>query len=408
MSRKEKLKRKKSSIKTTFFLAYKNLIASKKTLVIITGVLALSFLSITFFAAIIDGLGYSFEEKSIQTLNGHLLIEPTNDETYIYNSENLIKKIRRLDGVEGVSPRISTSATMQVKDTILASQIYFINPTEEKTATIILDSTIEGTTLTKNDLNSIYIGTNLVEKYANIDDKTKKVDINAGDIIKLKFNNGYEGEFKIKGIYKTGSSFSDGYIFMNEKNYEKIYNISPTFASSILVRLPERGLEEEYIYKLREIGVSNEINPWYTKISKIKQFTASLQITNKITGLIGLLTTFATIYIIIFINVMTKRKQIGILKAIGIKKEIVLGSYVIQSLVYGILGVIAGLLVMKIMMLYFASHPLKMPIGDVYPVLDSVKISIACISIIISALLAGYFPSKKAAEENILDAIFGG
>jgi len=63
---------------------------------------------------------------------------------------------------------------------------------------------------------------------------------------------------------------------------------------------------------------------------------------------------------------------------------------------------------MKLMMIYFASHPLKMPIGDVYPVLDSSKILVACISIIVSALLAGYFPSKKAAEENILEAIFGG
>ncbi len=408
MKFKDKMKRNRSYLKTTFFLAYKNLVASKKTLVIITGVLALSFLSITFFAAIIDGLGYSFEEKSIQTLNGHLNIEPSNDDSYIYNSDELVKKIRRLDGVVGVTSRISTSATMDVKDTILAGQIYFIDPIEEASTTIILDSTIEGRTLSKNDYMSVYIGADLVEKYALEDDESKKVDISAGDFITLSFNNGYIGEFKVKGIYKTGSSFSDGYIFMNKDVYSEIFGIKPNFASNILVTLPDRGFEEEYIFKLREIGVSADINPWYTKISKIKQFTASLEITNKITGLIGLLTTFATIYIIIFINVMTKRKQIGIFKAIGIKKEIILGSYVIQSFVYGILGVFAGLLVMQVLMIYFASHPLIMPIGNVYPVLDSSKILIACLSIIASSLVAGFFPSKKAAEENILEAIFGG
>jgi len=405
---KKKLINFKSNVKTTFFLAYKNLIASKKTLFIITVVLALSFLSITFFAAIIDGLGYSFEEKSIETLNGHLTIEPLNDKSYILNSGSIVKKVRRLDGVEGVTSRISTSGTLNVKGTILGSNILFINPTEERTTTTILDSTIEGLPLTNDDYKSVYIGANLVEKFASADDKSKKVDISTGDLITISFNNGYTDKFKVKGIYKTGSSFSDGYIFMNKNVYSEIFNKSPDFSSSILVRLEKRGLEEVYIYKLRELGISNQINPWYTKISKIKQFTNSLQITNKITGLIGLLTTFATIYIIIFINVMTKRKQIGIFKAIGIKKGIIMGSYVIQSLVYGIFGIIAGILVMNLLMIYFSSHPLIMPIGKVYPVLDSIKILIASISIMISALFAGYFPSKKAADENILDAIFGG
>lgn len=59
-------------------------------------------------------------------------------------------------------------------------------------------------------------------------------------------------------------------------------------------------------------------------------------------------------------------------------------------------------------MLYFASNPLKMPIGDVYPLIDLNKLLVASASIIVASLMAGYFPSKKATEDNILDAIFGG
>lgn len=395
------------SIKTTFFLAWKNIVASKKTLVVITLVLSLSFLSITFFAAIIDGLGYSFEEKSINTMTGHLTIEPNDDEAYIQDPDLIVKKIRRLDGVSATS-RIEMGVSVTDGDVVVSGQILFVDINQEDQVSIFSETIIEGIRLTKYSKDEIVIGSDLVKKYAAEDDHKKRLDINVGDKIIFQFNNGVSKEYKIRGIYQTKSAFSDGYILINKGEYENIFNESSNIASSILVKLPERGLEEEYKYKFIELGINEQINSWETKISKIKQFTSSLEITNKITGAIGLLTTFATIYIIIFINVMTKRKQIGILKAIGIKKNIILGSYIIQSLVYAILGVLVGLIIIKIMMLYFASNPMKMPIGDVYPVIEFNKLLIASLSIIIASLGAGYFPSKKATEDNILEAIFGG
>lgn len=395
------------SIKTTFFLAWKNIVASKKTLVVITLVLSLSFLSITFFAAIIDGLGYSFEEKSINTITGHLTIEPNDDEAYIENPDEILKKIRRLDGVYATS-RIEKGVSISDSEVVTSGQALFVDINDEDTVSIFSENIIEGIRLTKKVQGEIIIGSDLVKKYAAEDDNKKRIDVSVGDKIILQFNNGISKEYKIRGIYQTKSAFSDGYILMNKQEYETIYNEESNIASSILVKLPQRGLEEEYKYKFVELGINKQINSWETKISKIKQFTSSLEITNKITGAIGLLTTFATIYIIIFINVMTKRKQIGILKAIGIKKNIILGSYIIQSLVYAILGVLVGLVIIKIMMLYFASNPMKMPIGDVYPVIELTKLMTASISIIIASLAAGYFPSKKATEDNILEAIFGG
>ena len=52
----------KNDFKVIAFLAYKNIVKSKSTFFVIVAVMAMSFLSITFFAAIIDGLGYEFEE----------------------------------------------------------------------------------------------------------------------------------------------------------------------------------------------------------------------------------------------------------------------------------------------------------------------------------------------------------
>jgi len=397
----------KKDIKLMFFLAYKNIIKSKSTFIVIVAVMAMSFLSITFFSAIIDGLSYEFEESMIEGQTGHLMIEPSNEESFIFNSDRLEKNISKIPGVIGVSSRLESNILITYKNEELGAPVFFIDPIDEQKVSNFHESLIEGSFLSYKDTSEIIIGSDLLEQYAPIDDTKKRFNLRIGDNIILTFNNGYKKEYKIKGIFKTGSKFNDDKILINKEEYFSIFN-KEDISHKILIKLPSRGLEKEYIQKIEALGIIEQINPWETKIGMIKQFVGSLQITNQITGFIGLLTAFATIYIIIFINVTNKRKQIGILKAIGIKKKIILGSYIIQSFIYGFVGVIFGNIIMQILLALLASYPLSMPIGDVVPLLTIGKLLITSFILILASIVAGFFPSRKASNDNILDAIFGG
>jgi len=369
--------------------------------------MAMSFLSITFFAAIIDGLGYEFEEGMIEGLTGHLMIEPTKDNLYLENTDLLVKNIRRIPGVVGVSKRLESSVIVTYKNTELGVPVFFITPPDELKVSSFHNNIIQGSYLSEKDGKELIIGADIIESYAKEDDTQKRLNVNVGDTVKLSFSNGYTEDYKIKGIFKTGSKFSDDKILINYDEYNKIFDKGDV-ASKILIKLPERGNEDYYKQKIIDLGVSDQINPWQTKMGAVKQFVGSLQITNQITGFIGLLTAFATIYIIIFINVTNKRKQIGILKAIGIKKQIILGSYVLQSFIYGVVGVIIGNIVMQILLMLLTLYPLSMPIGDVVPMLTTTRLITTSVVLIFASVIAGFFPSKKAADDNILDAIFGG
>ncbi|MDD4049625.1 MAG: FtsX-like permease family protein [Candidatus ainarchaeum sp.] len=397
----------KKDIKLMFFLAYKNIIKSKSTFIVIVAVMAMSFLSITFFSAIIDGLSYEFEESMIDGQTGHLMIEPSNEESFIFNSDRLEKNISKIPGVIGVSSRLESNILITYKNEELGAPVFFIDPIDEQKVSNFHESLIEGSFLSYKDTSEIIIGSDLLEQYAPIDDTKKRFNLRIGDNIILTFNNGYKKEYKIKGIFKTGSKFNDDKILINKEEYFSIFN-KEDISHKILIKLPSRGLEKEYIQKIEALGIIEQINPWETKIGMIKQFVGSLQITNQITGFIGLLTAFATIYIIIFINVTNKRKQIGILKAIGIKKKIILGSYIIQSFIYGFVGVIFGNIIMQILLALLASYPLSMPIGDVVPLLTIGKLLTTSFILILASIVAGFFPSRKASNDNILDAIFGG
>ncbi len=402
------VKMESNDLKVMFYLAYKNLTKSKITFMVIVAVMAMSFLSITFFASIIDGLGYEFEEGMIKGQTGHLMIEPHEDELYITDSGDLVKDIRRIPGVVGVARRLDASAVARYETIEIGNPVLFIEPENEKDVSDYWRSVIAGEYLSKKDTNEMLMGANLVKSYAAEGDTQKRFDVDVGDKVTLSFSNGFVKEYRIKGIYKTGSRFVDDKMMINFDQYQLIFNFTDDIASNILVSLPQRGVEDSYAEKIIDLGVSKQINRWQTKMGAVNQFVGSLQITNQITGTIGLLTAFATIYIIIFINVTNKRKQIGILKAVGIKKQIILGSYVIQSLAYGITGVIIGNIIMKLLLFLLSVHPLSMPKGPVVPILTMERLVTTSFILIFASIVAGFFPSRKAADENILDAIFGG
>ncbi|NOZ80822.1 MAG: ABC transporter permease, partial [DPANN group archaeon] len=230
----------KKDLRVTAFLAYKNIVKSKSTFFVILAVMAMSFLSITFFAAIIDGLGYEFEEGMIEGLTGHLMIEPTSDNLYLENTNAMVEKIRRIPGVVGVAPRLESSAVAKYKNTELGVPIFFIKPDDELKVSDYADSMILGGFLSKKDTDEVIIGVNLVESYAEKDDTQKRLDVNVGDTITLSFSNGYVKDYKIKGIFKTGSKFSDDKILINYDSYKTIFGRSD-IADKILIKLPERG-----------------------------------------------------------------------------------------------------------------------------------------------------------------------
>jgi putative ABC transport system permease protein len=308
----------------------------------------------------------------------------------------------------GVARRQDASAVARHENIEIGNPVLFIEPENEKHVSDYWNSVLVGEYLSQRDTEELLIGANLVKSYAEEGDTQKRFDVDVGDRITLSFSNGFVKEYKIKGIYKTGSRFVDDKIIINFDQYQAIFNSTDDVASNILIALPERGMEEYYTREIIDLGVSEQINQWQTKMGAVNQFVGSLQITNQITGTIGLLTAFATIYIIIFINVTNKRKQIGILKAVGIKKQIILGSYVLQSFAYGITGVIIGNVVMQLLLLLLSIHPLNMPIGPVIPILTTERLMVTSATLILASIIAGFFPSKKAADENILDAIFGG
>ena len=123
---------------------------------------------------------------------------------------------------------------------------------------------------------------------------------------------------------------------------------------------------------------------------------------------IGLVVAAITIFIVIFINAITRRKFIGILKGIGISGETIEISYIFQSLFYAVIGSALGVLILYgFLVPALAAHPIDFPFSDgilVAPV-DGTAVRIALL--VFTTVIAGYLPSRMIVRKNTLDSILG-
>ena len=83
----------------------------------------------------------------------------------------------------------------------------------------------------------------------------------------------------------------------------------------------------------------------------------SIGMIDVVSKFVSLIVGAALILIIIYINVLNRKKEIGILKAVGISPHSIVLSYAFISLFYVSLGIIAGLILYFLLMFYFTINP---------------------------------------------------
>jgi putative ABC transport system permease protein len=197
-------------------------------------------------------------------------------------------------------------------------------------------------------------------------------------------------------------------VFVTKKEMESIFEIH-NWASEILVKTEDTGNEGQYIEQIRQLGLQDEdIKKWSDLMGFTSSASSSFTLISIILGVIGTIVAGVTIFIIIFVSVVNKRKQIGILKAIGMKEKTIVLYFVMQALFYGVIGVILGAAcILFLVRPYFISNPLDFPVGWVSLEVTFDIIRISNLSLIAAALIGGFFPAYRGAKESILKSIWG-
>ena len=405
-----------NDLRVAIFLVYKAITRGNKyTLILTILVTTLAFINIIFTSSIMNGAISKAYQQAQENYVSNIVILPAVDEKYVTQVQQIKTKINTLPGVVSCSSRYAQSGVIRYdpeKDNQdvreKAWNIKSINPDEEVKVTSLQNYMVAGRYLEENDRNQIIMGKEIAGGYGASFQISSLKGAPVGDEVTIAYGNGVKRDYKIKGIYNTYFPLADLSVFVTEKEMESVLGIHNR-ASEVLIKTDGSVPERVYIDRLRMMGIEKEqINVWMDFIGYISGLTQTFDIIKGIVTTIGLLVAGITIFIVIFIATINRRRQIGILKAIGMKERIIVMSYIFQAAFYASLGIMAGEIIIHALLIpYFIRNPLPMPIGLVSLVLVRQDMIFGIVSMIVVSMVSGFIPSWMVTRQNIIKAIWG-
>jgi len=423
MKLRKSLSKLKKDIKVGQFLAVRELKRNNPwSTALIIFVMSLTFFNMVLMGGILIGLADGMMNSFKTYYSSDILIKPASQNVSISQSSMLDSLIKSLPSHKASSKRYTMAAILEnennvkIKDTEIgqrvSSTLVGINPSEEDAVTGLSTQIITGEFLNDYDTEGVVLGKGLLAEYSkgsSTESRLEGVDI--GSRLKLIIG-GTSIDVTVKGIIDTGNSTVDNRIFILESTMRALTNNQGLNVNEIAILLNQGSDSKEakgYIVDNfpynSDIIVETADETLPKAISDMKKTFSML---GNIVGVISLVVGAITIFIVIFVNAITRRKYIGIMKGIGISARAIEISYVTQSLFYALAGILfSSFIIIWFLAPWFDLHPLKFPVSEGKLAITTSGLILRGLILTVTAFISGYVPAWMVTRQNTLDAILG-
>jgi putative ABC transport system permease protein len=418
----KRLKNFLTSLRLGVFLAYRQVKRSSiGTTALIIFVMTLTFLNLVVVRGVLVGLIQSSTDLFREKYAGEILISNLPKKSYIENSPSIIEIVKNLPWTENYSYRYAEPGQVEgtykaridyTEDANIANGVFTgVDVTLEENTTNLSSMLIEGEYLTPGDTDSILIGANLMKKYLPIEAPGLLLleNVEVGSTVRIIVN-GNTKEMFVKGIIKGKGAFDDRVVMLDSvlrtligRSDYNVDEIAIQIKPGVTPEFVKEALLKSGVGETARVQTVDEALPKF-----LKDIQATFGMLGNAIGSIGLVVASITIFIVVYINAITRRKFIGILKGIGIDSIAIEFSYILQSIFYAFMGVLLGLLILYgFLVPYIDANPINFPFSDGILVAEVGGTLFRAALILIATIFAGYIPARLVVKQNTLDAILG-
>lgn len=410
------------NIRIGFYLALRQIRrASLWTTSLIIFVMVLTFLNLVVVSGIMVGLIQGAVDAVRTKYTSDVIVSVLDDKSYIENSSNILAIIDSLEGIEAVTARYRESGTVEAnyktrkssdKANVAGASIVGINPEDENAVTGIGEDLIEGEFIVAGDYDQVVVGNYLLKQYFPVESPgfATLENVGIGTKIRLKVGD-VTREVTVKGILKSKVDEVALRVFMDDTQLRSMIGRNDGNVDEISIKTdsgvdPSDVRDELLLYSVDEYAKVQTFEDGQPKF--LKDMIATFNMLGAGFSSFGLIVASITIFIVIFINALTRRKFIGILKGIGIHGKAIEISYVFQSIFYAAIGSGIGLvLVYAVLVPAFLAHPIDFPFSDGILVAEVGQTLFRVALLVVSTVIAGYVPAWMIVRKNTLDSILG-
>ncbi|OIO31734.1 MAG: hypothetical protein COZ49_02145 [Candidatus Yonathbacteria bacterium CG_4_10_14_3_um_filter_47_65] len=410
------------NLRIGFFLATRQIRrTSPWTTVLIISVMVLTFLNLVVVSGMLVGLVQGIGNATRKEYTSDIIISTLDNKKYIEESANITSLLGTIPEIDSLSRRYVEGAILEAnyasrkeneKPNTANVQIFGIDPADEDAVTGLAAHIIDGSYLSSGDYDQIILGNHLLTQYILIEDPNLATldNVGVGTKIRISVANTVR-EVTIKGIMESKVDLRSRNAFMidtqfrnmigrNDRNVDAIAVLLKKGADPVAVR---DKLIRDGVTAFAKVQTYDDAQPKF-----VKDVVKTFNILGTVFGSIGIVVSSITIFIVIFINAITRRKFIGILKAIGIRGQAIEISYIFQSIFYAVIGSSLGLvLVYSSLVPFFLSHPIDFPFSDGILVAPPKETFIRMGLLVLSTVVAGFIPARMIVRKNTLNSILG-
>jgi lipoprotein-releasing system permease protein len=342
------------------------------------------------------------EALNPQGLNVVHHTKPKNESLKVRNAFKITEIIRKHKDVRGVSPQLTSQVFYNYGPVQLNGMISGVHIMDEDNL-FDLRSKMKAGKIEDLIVNQdgIIVGTGLA----------RKLNAKTGDRVVITTPQGFTMSLKIVGLFQMGvGSIDNVKSYANIATVQNILQKDKTFITDINIKLHDFNdaskvapeFHNTFGYKSEDWETANATMLLGVIIRNI--LTYSVSITLLIVAGFG-------IYNILNMTIHNKMKDIAILKAMGFSGKDVKQIFMIQSLVIGLLGSVAGLSVGFGLSYLISLAPFNG--GDIISI-DHLPVNFKPVYYVVGILfgvattaIAGYMPSRKASKIDPIEILRG-
>ncbi|MDD1690762.1 MAG: FtsX-like permease family protein [Methanoregula sp.] len=400
----------KKELKVAFLLALRSLQRGSRSSVILTIlIIGMCFTNMIFLPGLFNGIGQSITKQVVDYEIGNVLVSPKTGDQYVSDLGATLDLINGMPGVERATPHFSKGATLKYRQRMLGVSVRAIKPNDEKLVSPLYTKMVAGSYLGEDDTGEVIIGRPVAGDTSIREEdefQSSLGGVRVGDSITIDYGNGYVKDYRVKGIYYTGWSSADSAVYVTYTDMALADPKAVDNADYITVKT-RPGYSEKFVKdELIQYGVSQKVQTTADLLAKsMGRALQSFAIINMVSLIVGIIITTVVLFIVITIKTINSRRQIGILKAIGVDQEVIMHSYGFQVIIMAVLGILFGLVLTLLMAAYLAANPIVTPEWSATLYLTPMDLIQNSLILFAASIVAGYVPAYQVSREDIQSAM---
>ena len=378
-----------------------------------------------FFVALGQGFYNHIVNTAVRSLGGHITLEHTDYRDAPAVDLALSDVNALIQHVEGV-PEVKQHKTLVLGQGVFKSargtspgMIMGIVPEREVMFSELSQQMVAGDYLDAKDKRKIVIGQKLAEQ----------LKLKVGKKLVVASNN-IEGElseqqFRVKGIFSTGSPELDGYLVqIPQVQAQRLFGLGPTQVTQLAVMVSPLSARDRVLADLRSHVVSSgaqqtAVLPWEEVQPEIASFIKIDRSGNWIMQSVLIFLTLFTIWNTVLMSVMERKREFAMMLAIGTPVGRIRRQVMVESTFVAVLGSALGCGMGGGLALYLGSVGLDIfgaveggvnvagfgLKGHVYPLLEPSMLAYFGGIIVISTVLMSIFASRGIQRIVVTDVL---